>query len=84
MEKIIDGKAIAARLRESIAADVAQLKAGGTVPGLAVVLVGEDPASRVYVSMKEKACAQAGIYSDEHKLPRRDRARPSCWPLSTS
>ncbi|MEJ2698092.1 MAG: bifunctional methylenetetrahydrofolate dehydrogenase/methenyltetrahydrofolate cyclohydrolase FolD [Desulfuromonadales bacterium] len=69
MEKIIDGKAIAARLRESIAADVAQLKAGGTVPGLAVVLVGEDPASRVYVSMKEKACAQAGIYSDEHKLP---------------
>ena len=68
MEKIIDGKAIAARLRESIAADVAQLKAGGTVPGLAVVLVGEDPASRVYVSMKEKACAQAGIYSDEHKL----------------
>jgi methylenetetrahydrofolate dehydrogenase (NADP+)/methenyltetrahydrofolate cyclohydrolase len=69
VEKIIDGKAIAARLRESIAADVAQLKAGGTVPGLAVVLVGEDPASRVYVSMKEKACAQAGIYSDEHKLP---------------
>jgi methylenetetrahydrofolate dehydrogenase (NADP+)/methenyltetrahydrofolate cyclohydrolase len=69
VEKIIDGKAIAARLRESIAADVARLKAGGTVPGLAVVLVGEDPASRVYVSMKEKACQQAGIYSDEHKLP---------------
>ncbi|GAB6082553.1 bifunctional methylenetetrahydrofolate dehydrogenase/methenyltetrahydrofolate cyclohydrolase FolD [Desulfuromonas carbonis] len=69
MEKIIDGKAIAARLREAIAADVAQLKAFGTTPGLAVVLVGDDPASRVYVSMKEKACEQAGIYSDEHKLP---------------
>ena len=69
MEKIIDGKAIAARLRETIAADVAQLKSAGTTPGLAVVLVGEDPASRVYVSMKEKACEQTGIYSDEHKLP---------------
>ncbi len=69
MSRIIDGKAIAADLRRTIAADVAQLKAAGTVPGLAVVLVGEDPASRVYVSMKEKACAEAGIYSDEHKLP---------------
>jgi len=69
VEKIIDGKAIAAQLRETIAADVARLKRAGTTPGLAVVLVGEDPASRVYVSMKEKACAQAGIYSDEHKLP---------------
>ncbi|PLX84163.1 MAG: bifunctional methylenetetrahydrofolate dehydrogenase/methenyltetrahydrofolate cyclohydrolase FolD [Desulfuromonas sp.] len=69
MEKIIDGKAIAARMRQTIADDVAQLTARGTTPGLAVVLVGEDPASRVYVSMKEKACAQAGIYSDEHKLP---------------
>ncbi len=69
MNKIIDGKEIAGRLRETIAADVAGLKNQGTTPGLAVVLVGDDPASRVYVSMKEKACAQAGIYSDEHKLP---------------
>lgn len=69
MNRIIDGKAIAAQLRQTLAADVTQLKAAGTVPGLAVVLVGEDPASRVYVSMKEKACAEAGIYSDEHKLP---------------
>jgi len=67
--KIIDGKAIAADLRQTIAADVVNLKAGGTQPGLAVVLVGDDPASRVYVSMKEKACAAAGIFSDEHKLP---------------
>ncbi len=69
MEKIIDGKAIAAEIRQEIAADVLALKAQGVTPGLAVVLVGEDPASRVYVSMKEKACEQAGIFSDEHKLP---------------
>ncbi len=69
MNNIIDGKAIAARIRESIAADATRLSARGATPGLAVVLVGDDPASRVYVSMKEKACAQAGIFSDEHKLP---------------
>lgn len=69
MEKILDGKLIAGQLRESIAADVKVLKGRGVTPGLAVVLVGEDPASRVYVSMKEKACEQAGIFSDEHKLP---------------
>ena len=69
MNKIIDGKAIAARLREQIGADATKLKSAGTTPGLAVVLVGDDPASRVYVSMKEKACEKAGIFSDEHKLP---------------
>ncbi|MGK2907335.1 MAG: bifunctional methylenetetrahydrofolate dehydrogenase/methenyltetrahydrofolate cyclohydrolase FolD [Desulfuromonadales bacterium] len=69
MDKIIDGKAIAADMRKEIAADVVTLKARGVTPGLAVVLVGDDPASRVYVSMKEKACEQAGIFSDEHKLP---------------
>lgn len=68
MDKIIDGKAIAARMRQDIGAETEKLKALGTTPGLAVVLVGEDPASRVYVSMKEKACEQAGIFSDEHKL----------------
>ncbi|HKI51096.1 MAG TPA: bifunctional methylenetetrahydrofolate dehydrogenase/methenyltetrahydrofolate cyclohydrolase FolD [Geothermobacteraceae bacterium] len=69
MEKIIDGKQIAASLREEIKAGVAGLKSQNVIPGLAVVLVGEDPASRVYVSMKEKACEQTGIYSVEHKLP---------------
>lgn len=69
MEKLIDGKAIAASMRGEIAEQTTQLKQQGVTPGLAVVLVGEDPASRVYVSMKEKACAQAGIFSDEHKLP---------------
>lgn len=69
MATVIDGKAIAAELRGEIKADTAELVAKGVTPGLAVVLVGEDPASRVYVSMKEKACAEAGIFSDEHKLP---------------
>lgn len=69
MGKIIDGKQIAASLREEIKVGVAELKGRNIIPGLAVVLVGEDPASRVYVSMKEKACEQTGIFSDEHKLP---------------
>ncbi|TYO96356.1 methenyltetrahydrofolate cyclohydrolase /5,10-methylenetetrahydrofolate dehydrogenase (NADP+) [Geothermobacter ehrlichii] len=69
MAEIIDGKAIAARLREEIRQEVLRLGQKKVTPGLAVVLVGDDPASRVYVSMKEKACAEAGIYSDEYKLP---------------
>ena len=68
MAELIDGKAIAADMRKEIAADTKVLTDQGVTPGLAVVLVGEDPASRVYVSMKEKACAAAGIYSVEHKL----------------
>jgi len=66
---LIDGKALAAQMREQLAQSVAELEQKGVVPGLAVVLVGDDPASRVYVSMKEKACAKAGIFSDEHRLP---------------
>lgn len=69
MATIIDGKAIAAKIRQGISRDVTELQARGITPGLAVVLVGEDPASKVYVSMKEKACADVGIFSDEHKLP---------------
>lgn len=69
MAKIIDGKAIAAKIRGEITAEVAKLAGKGIIPGLAVVLVGEDPASKVYVSMKEKACKDVGIFSDEYKLP---------------
>ncbi len=69
MADIIDGKAIAAEMRQEIAAETQALIEKGVTPGLAVVLVGEDPASRVYVSMKEKACAAAGIFSAEYKLP---------------
>ncbi|MCD6582779.1 MAG: bifunctional methylenetetrahydrofolate dehydrogenase/methenyltetrahydrofolate cyclohydrolase FolD [Desulfuromusa sp.] len=68
MAELIDGKAIAAEMRQQISADAQVLIDNGVTPGLAVVLVGEDPASRVYVSMKEKACTAAGIYSVEHKL----------------
>ncbi|MEA3465467.1 MAG: bifunctional methylenetetrahydrofolate dehydrogenase/methenyltetrahydrofolate cyclohydrolase FolD [Thermodesulfobacteriota bacterium] len=68
MSKLIDGKALAAQMREQMAQRVQELIGRGVTPGLAVVLVGEDPASRVYVTMKEKACAATGIYSAEHKL----------------
>jgi methylenetetrahydrofolate dehydrogenase (NADP+)/methenyltetrahydrofolate cyclohydrolase len=66
---IIDGKAIAKEIRARIKDETAELKKCDVTPGLAVVLVGDDTASRVYVTMKEKACAEAGIFSDEHKLP---------------
>lgn len=69
MATIIDGKAIAAKIRKELTAEVVSLQTKGIVPGLAVVLVGEDPASKVYVSMKEKACADVGIFSAEYKLP---------------
>jgi methylenetetrahydrofolate dehydrogenase (NADP+)/methenyltetrahydrofolate cyclohydrolase len=67
---IIDGKAIAEALRREVAAGVAALKRErGVTPGLAVVLVGEDPASQVYVRTKGKAGEQTGMLSVEHKLP---------------
>jgi methylenetetrahydrofolate dehydrogenase (NADP+)/methenyltetrahydrofolate cyclohydrolase len=61
--KIINGKEIAAQMRKSITDKVVDLKNSGTTPGLAVVLVGEDSASKTYVNMKEKACEQVGMYS---------------------
>ena len=67
---IIDGKSIAHALRQEVAAGVADLqRARGLVPGLAVVLVGEDPASQVYVRTKVKATREAGMVSLGHKLP---------------
>ncbi|MDO8886253.1 bifunctional methylenetetrahydrofolate dehydrogenase/methenyltetrahydrofolate cyclohydrolase FolD [Candidatus Oleimmundimicrobium sp.] len=67
--KIIDGKAIAASIRQDMVDEVAQLKKEGITPGLAVVIVGDDPASKVYVGQKEKGCAQVGIYSEKYALP---------------
>lgn len=68
--KIIDGKAFAATVREKVADHVARLKADhGLTPGLAVVLVGEDPASEVYVRNKGKQTLEVGMNSFEHKLP---------------
>src|SRR5512147_2864272 len=66
---IIDGKAIAARVRAEVARDVAELRGRGVVPGLTVVRVGEDPASAIYVRGKRKACQEVGIQSAEHHLP---------------
>ena len=67
---ILDGKKTAAAVRENIKEQVAQLqKEGKTVPGLAVVIVGENPASKVYVGQKEKACNAAGFNSILHRLP---------------
>ena len=65
MAQIIDGKAIAAHLREKIAQDVDKLP---YQPGLAVILIGDDPASQIYVRNKIKACEEAGIRSIEHRL----------------
>ncbi|KAI6244353.1 Bifunctional methylenetetrahydrofolate dehydrogenase/methenyltetrahydrofolate cyclohydrolase FolD [Aphelenchoides fujianensis] len=68
--KLIDGKAFAADLRARIAGEVAELKAKhGLTPGLAVVLVGEDPASQVYVRNKGQQTEEAGMYSETHRLP---------------
>ena len=67
--KIIDGKAFAATVRAKVAAHVERIKAAGVVPGLAVVLVGEDPASGVYVRAKGKQTVEVGMASFEHKLP---------------
>jgi len=68
--KIIDGKAIAARIRQEIADEVAALRTKhGLVPGLATVLVGENPASQAYVRSKGRACEKAGIYSTRPTLP---------------
>jgi len=68
--RLIDGKILAQTVRDRIAKDVAELRAKtGISPGLATILVGEDPASHLYVKNKQKACDAAGIYVDDHKLP---------------
>lgn len=67
--KIIDGKQVAADMRAELKARVADLKKKGIVPGLGVVLVGNDPASHSYVAAKEKACEETGLLSDDNRLP---------------
>ena len=69
MAKILDGKAIAADIRAELKDRVSGLKEQGVVPGLGVLLVGDDPASRSYVTAKERACEETGLYSHEVKLP---------------
>jgi len=67
--KIIDGKQIASAIRAELKTSVEKLKAKGITPGLGVILVGADPASISYVTAKEKACSDIGIYSDDNRLP---------------
>ena len=66
----MDGKALSAKVREQIKAEAAELeKNTGVKPGLAVIIVGDDPASQVYVRNKGKACEEVGFYSEIHRLP---------------
>ncbi len=67
--RVIDGKAVAAGVRKRVAGEVAEMREAGIEPGLATVLVGEDPASHVYVRNKRKACEEVGIASLHHELP---------------
>ncbi len=69
MAKLINGKEISAFVKSRIAGEVAELKIQGTTPGLAVIIVGEDPASKVYVGSKERACIELGMYSEKYELP---------------
>ena len=69
MAKLIDGKAISAQVKAEAAREVEALREKGIYPGLAVVIVGDDPASRIYVNNKKKACEATGIYSEEYALP---------------
>ncbi|MGH8712139.1 MAG: tetrahydrofolate dehydrogenase/cyclohydrolase catalytic domain-containing protein, partial [Burkholderiales bacterium] len=67
--KIIDGNAIAKEVRAQWKERAERLKAKGVVPGLAVIIVGDNPASQVYVRNKVRACAEAGLYSEKIELP---------------
>lgn len=69
MAQIIDGKAVSKQVRERVADETAQLRKKGITPGLAVIIVGDDPASQVYVRNKERACEEVGFYSEKFALP---------------
>ena len=69
MAKIMDGKLVSEYIRGKIKDEASALKTRNIVPGLAVILVGDDPASKIYVNNKKKACEQLGFYSEEHLLP---------------
>ncbi len=69
MAQIIDGKAISARIKDELKQEISALKEKGIHPGLAVVIVGNDPASRIYVNLKKRDCEELGILSREYALP---------------
>lgn len=70
MAKILLGKEVSKRIKDEVREEATQLKEQGINPGLAVIIVGDDPASRVYVNNKKKACEYCGIYSEEYTLPK--------------
>ncbi len=76
--RIIDGKAVAQAVRLEVAAQVRELADQGIVPGLAVVLVGEDPTSQIYVRNKSRACREVGIRAFDHALPASTSAAELC------
>ena len=65
----MDGKALSAKVRGSILAETEALKKQGVTPGLAVIIVGNDPASEIYVRNKERSCEQCGFYSEKYAIP---------------
>lgn len=67
--KIIDGKQVSSAIRAELKTEVLKLAARGVIPGLGVILVGDDPASRSYVTAKERACEEIDLFSDDHRLP---------------
>ncbi len=69
MATVISGKEVSAKVREEVRRECEALKEEGITPGLAVIIVGDDPASRVYVNNKKKACAEVGFVSEEYALP---------------
>ena len=69
MAKILDGKMVSQRIKAELAEEVVKLKEQNINPGLAVILVGENPASKIYVNNKKKSCEEIGIYSEVYTLP---------------
>lgn len=75
MAKLLMGKEVSARIKAELKTEVENLKKEGINPGLAVIIVGEDPASQVYVRNKERACEECGIYSAEVRTYGRNNSR---------
>ncbi len=69
MAILIDGKAVAAKIKTDAAKKVENLNKAGIIPGLAVIMVGDDPASKIYLRNKKRACEETGVYSEEYVLP---------------
>lgn len=83
MAQIIDGKAVSAAVRADVREQTELLKNEGITPGLAVIIVGDDPASRVYVNNKKKACMDVGFYSEEYAMPAETTMEQLCEIIDT-